>query len=464
MGLSIGLDTAISGLRAMQLAIDTAAHNVANADTQGYSRQEVVFRAIPPVQDRNSAPNAPLRMLGMGVDSGRIRRLRDTLLDVQYRDAHRIHEQYHAEATALGQAEVILNEPSDQGLQQLMAGFFNTFRDLTSRPESIAARAAAVEQGATLAASFNRAGQMLVSQRSDLDASIEVKVTEINKLAGELAELNKQIRMASVSGVSANDLMDRRDVVLDELAGLAGVTVQNGADDTVDVYLGARALVSGTTVDALAAVPDPLNANLRQVVWASDSAASGITSGEIAGILKSRDVHVTGLLNALDELAQAIIAGVNAHHQNGTGLDGTTGLDFFTGTGALDVAVNQTLRDEPGKLGIADAIDEPGNANTARLIAGVQNELLLGGGTTTVEDFYRATVATLGVNSQQAMLQRDNQDLLARHIDTARQSVMGVSLDEEMTNLMKGQHAYQAVAKVISTVDEILDTLINRTA
>lgn len=154
---------------------------------------------------------------------------------------------------------------------------------------------------------------------------------------------------------------------------------------------------------------------------------------------------------------------MNARHQSGYGLNGATGLNFFTGSGAADIAVNPTLRGSPESLAASDAPNEPGNPNTARAIAAVQDALLMNGGTATLDDYYRATVAALGVSASQAEAQMNGQEAVLKHIDAERQSVMGVSVDEEMSNLIKFQRAYQAAARVISTVDEMLDTLINRT-
>ena len=251
MGLSVGLDTAVTALRAHQLAIDTAAHNVANADTEGYSRQEVAFRAVPPAKQRYNVRGNPQQELGLGVDSGRIRRLRDVLLDTQYRDVRKSRDEFNAEAAALSQAEVTLNEPSDQGLQALLTRFFNGFRDLATQPESVAARAATVEQGATLAAALNRTASMLNAQRTDLDASLDVKIEEINAKAREIADLNAQIRIISVAGGTSNDLHDRRDLLIDQLSGLAGVTIETKANDVVDVSIGGRRLVDDVTVNQI---------------------------------------------------------------------------------------------------------------------------------------------------------------------------------------------------------------------
>lgn len=463
MPLSIGLDTAVSAVRAMQLAIDTAAHNVANADTDGYSRQEVVLRAVPPVRSKWVSPGVPLQQLGLGVESSRIRRIRDVLLDTQYRDVRGPGEEYQARAAALQQTETILNEPSDNGLQAQMTKLFGSFQDLASQPESVAARAATVEQGVTFAATFNRASVLLTNQRADLNASVDLKVAEVNVQAREVATLNGEIRKLTIAGGTANDLYDRRDLVLDQLAGVAGATFETAADGSVNVLIGTRKLVDNVTVDALTTQPDPLNGNMKKVVFSTDSGAATLRTGALKAIIDTRDGAVAGVLSSLNTLAGAVITAVNAVHQTGYGLNNATGLTFFTGTTAGDIGVNATLRASPQSLATSDASNEPGNPNVARAIAGVANALLMNGGTTTAGDSYRAVVASLGVNTQQAVALSENQDVLVRQIDAARQSVAGVSIDEEMTNVMKGQRAYQAAARVITAVDEMLDTLINRT-
>jgi flagellar hook-associated protein 1 FlgK len=463
MSLSISLDTGVSALRAAQVDLDTTSHNIANIDTVGYSRQEVEFQAVPPAQSKFSSPGVPLQEIGLGVDAGTIRRIRDGLLDVQYRDVRQLDDDYQARSTALKQAEVTLNEPSDQGLQAQLTSFFNSFRDLASQPESIAARSTAVAQGNTLAAAFNRTSMLLTTQRGDLDTSLDVKVSEVNEKAQEVVDLNSQIRTAINSGNTANDLMDRRDLLLDDLAGLAGATSQPGDNGTVDVLIGGRKLVDSTKTvpDLLATQPDPTNNNLKKIVFSSDNASAGITGGEINGIIVARDVHVTGLINNLDQLAQTLITAVNGAHSAGYGLDNTTGLPFFSGSSAATIGVNATLQTNPEKLATSDASGEPGNANVAQAIAGVQNQLLMSGGTATIDDSYRGMVSNLGVASQAAQAQATNENSLMQHLDTSRQSVMGVNLNDKTTNLMKAQHTYEAAARVITTADGMLDTLIN---
>jgi flagellar hook-associated protein 1 FlgK len=458
MAISVSLNIGVTGLMAQQTAMDTASHNIANASTDGYSRQTVDYQALPPPINALPGQNN-----GLGVIVSNIYRQRDVLLDGQFRQTNALDQQYTAQSSALQQLQATLNEPGSNGIQAQLSAFFNSFTDLSSQPESMAARAAAVQQGQTLATSFNRLSNLLTQQRSDLDSSVTSLVTQVNSDATQVASLNAQIQVALVSGGSPNDLMDQRDLLLDKLSGLAGTTSALQSDGSVTVTLGGQTLVAGNTSNALTTVPDPANNNLQKVVWQATNTAATVSSGQIAGVITARDVNVTGMMTNLDSVASTVITAVNAAHSAGFGLDNSTGLPFFTGASAGTIGVNATLAANPQKVATSDTSGQPGNPNTATAIAGVEHALLMSGGTATISDYYNTTVATLGVSAQQAQALQQNQDTLVKQVDGQRQSVAGVSLDEEMTNLEKAQHAYQAAAQVIQISDTMLDTLINHT-
>lgn len=468
MGLSVSLDTGITGLRAAQYEMDTAAHNVANANTDGYSRQDVQLAAVPPPFTQFNGPGNPISQIGLGVRLQQVRRDRDQLLDTQYRDIRGLNDQYQAQANALQEAENTLNEPGDQGIGAQITNFFNAFRDLTSQPESLAARSAAVQSGATLAAAFNRESTLLTQQRTALDQSLDVDVSNVNSMAQQIASLNVQIQQAVVAGGTANDLMDQRDLLLDNLAGMVGATSQAGANGAVDVIVGGHKLIDSTKPLANAVDPlqrtntPPLTNGFNTITWTSDGTAANIGTGTVKGTIDARDVNVSGLINNLNTLAGGFINAINAAHSAGYGLDNTTGLNFFTGTDAATIGVNQTLVTNPEKLATSDQPNEPGNPNAANTIIGVQSAMLFNGGTANVNDSYNSIVSGLGVNAAQAQNLATNQQTLLQHIDTSRQSVMGVSIDEEMANMMKAQHSYEAAARVITASDSMLDTLINK--
>jgi flagellar hook-associated protein 1 len=229
------------------------------------------------------------------------------------------------------------------------------------------------------------------------------------------------------------------------------------------VMIGTRKLVDGISVDQLVGVPNPLNNNFRRVAFTSDNATATGLAGGAGAIVTARDSDIAGIIQSINDVASALITAVNAYHRTGYGLDGVTGRDFFAGADASTIDLNPQLVDHPERFAAANVANEPGNTEVARLIAGVQYERVLSGNTVTIDDAYRTAVARLGVAAQQANQRADNQDALTRNLSMARQSVAGINVDEEMLNLQKGQHAYQAAARVITTVDEMLDTLINRT-
>lgn len=460
MSISVSLNTGVTGLMAAQTAMDTASHNIANASTDGFSRQRVDFQAIPPPLSAYSG--MPGQNIGLGVDATNISRIRDLLLDGQYRQTNALDQQYTAQSSALQQLQALINEPGDTGLQAQLANFFNAFRDLSGQPESLAARSAAIQQGQTLATAFNRVHNLLVQQRQDLDTGVVSLVAQVNSDAQQIAALNAQIKIAMVSGAQPNDLMDQRDLLLDKLAGLAGTVSTIQPDGSVTVTLGGQTLVAGNTANLLATVPDPSNNNLSKIIWQATSAPATVPSGQIAGTLAARDGDVKQMINNIDALASNLISAVNAAHSAGYGLDNSTGLPFFNGTDASTIAVNPTLVSSPQSLATSDQPNQPGNGNAATNIANVQSALIMSGGTATLDDFYRTAVANLGVATQQAQTLQKNQDALVKQIDNQRQSVAGVSIDEEMTNLQKAQHAYEAAARVVEISDSMLDTLINR--
>ncbi len=468
MALSVSLDTGVTGLRAAQYEMDTAAHNIANANTDGYSRQDVQLAAVPPPFTQFNGPGNPISQIGLGVQLQQVRRDRDQLLDTQYRDIRGLNDQYQAQANALQEAENTLNEPGDQGIGAQITNFFNAFRDLTSQPESLVARSAAVQSGATLAAAFNRESTLLGQQQSALDQSLNVDVSNVNSMAQQVAALNVQIQQAVVAGGTANDLMDQRDLLLDNLSGMVGASSQAGANGSVDVIVGGHKLVDSTKPLASAVDPlqrtntPPLTNGFDTITWTSDGTAANITTGTVKGTIDARDINVTGLINNLNTLAGGFISAINTAHSAGYGLDNATGLNFFTGTDAATIGVNQTLVSNPEKLATSDQPNAPGNPNAANTIIGVQGALLFNGGTANVNDSYSSIVSSLGVNAAQAQNLATNQQTLLQHIDTSRQSVMGVSIDEEMANMMKAQHSYEAAARVITASDSMLDTLINK--
>ncbi len=462
MGLSVSLDIATSALRAQQLGVDVVSHNIANVNTPGFSRQELQLASeVSPLtgaQGRDSRLGQP----GMGVNASEIRRIRDQFLDFQVREVLHSFGRFNAEAGALERAEVIFNEPSEGGLSNLLADFWNAWRELSNAPESTAARANVMAGSQTLVAAARQVHDQLRRLQSGLNGQVVLEVSEVNTLARQIAELNEQIVRVQVTGNNASDLQDQRDLRLDQLSRLVDTTVSERTDGAVSVVVAGQELVSGSVVNTLTTQVEPTNLGYRSVRWTADNAAAALSSGEVYGLLQARDVGVATTINDLNTLIATVITQVNSVHQAGFGLDNTTAEDFFTGADAADIGINPTLVADVNKIGAASGLNLPGDASNALAIADLQFALTMNAGTATMGDFYNAAVGRLGASIVEARSIADNQRFLRDHLETLRESVAGVSLDEEMTNLIKFQRAFEAAARLITVVDSMLETLINR--
>lgn len=450
-----GLDLAYRALLTQQTALDVTNHNVANANTPGFSRQAVEMVTTVPYTMPGMNRSAQAGQLGTGVMIGRIDRLRDSFLDLQYRTE--VGNQRQAEVTrdALEEVEVVLNEPSDSGISSLLGQFFSSWQDLTNDPTDTATRAAVIQRSAGLATAFNRSSQRLSAIQTDLNNTVSFRVTEINNYASQIASLNTQIVQIEVSGQRANDFRDRRDYLLDQMSGLVQVASAENPDGSLNVTIGGHAYVTIGTVDNLTTTPTGPG-GLLQVRFTSDSALTTLGNSELNGIIQARDVNLPGYMTKLDAVVGDLITAVNGLHTTGYGLDGVTGRAFFTGTTAATMAVSATISADPQRIGAASAAGQAGNSAIALAIAQLRSTMV-----PTSEASYSSLITGLGVDSQTNRNLTDNQTLLVQLIERRRQQVSGVSLDEEAVQMVRYQRAYEAAARLITAYDEMLDKLIN---
>ncbi|MDA1241229.1 MAG: flagellar hook-associated protein FlgK [Chloroflexi bacterium] len=450
MAISIGMNSAVRALLAQQQAMDVIAHNVANVNTPGYSRQVVRLAAVAPGD----------LGVGNGVEMVGIERVRNMFVDFQWRaEAHSAGE-YSARASSLRMAELALGEPGDNGLMAAMDGFFNAWRDLANAPEQSAARSAVVQAGETLAFTSRRIARSFTDIRGDADTRVAGAAGEVNALAREVAALNLRIITVRATGDPASDLSDQRDVALDRLSQLSDVRVMHHESGQIDVFVGGRALVQGATANVIETQRNAANHDYVDLVWASDGADVRVASGEIGGLLHQRDVDLPARLADLDTLVAQLIADVNAVHAAGFALDGvTTGTAFFSGTGASDVGVDGALSADLSLLATAALAASPGDGDNATALAALQGTPSLTGGSETYGAYFTGVVTRLGVSVRDAQGVSRAQTLTLSHLEQLRQSVAGVNLDEEMVNMVQFQRGYQAAAQVIQKIDEMLDHL-----
>lgn len=594
-GLFNTLNISKRGINVMQAGLNVTSHNISNASRSDYTRQRIRVQASSPLTTIGSAGQ-----IGTGAQVEMVERVRNTFLDYQIRNENSALADVNVRQNVLAEIEKLVNESGDVGLSKMFDKFFDSWQELSKNPSDINARTIVLQEAANMTDEFNRIYNELQESKNDINDTIKNSVVEVNSILNEINELNQKIQETSLMGNQPNDFLDRRDMLLDELSGKLGISIDtkknNGINVTSkDINLGN--LVSNkntendlrlTFVESIEtgggdfpkdvtityyknndstnpnnkvelvikdmtsenfksleknrvilsnqegiAVDSTGNAITSQEIDNSNFSSLSLSSGELGGLQKSH-VEIDSFTNQINQLAKALVFSVNAIHsgQSSATSGGTFGHDtlpFFVNSSvaqydadgnlknSLDVAngeaeinagnisINKELLEEPLKLkvrendhmfqdGTKNNLDGQGNGERALAIASLRetlfnisdigktinsradffdqtkggsefsnNGLSIGDSSKgiKIESQYKNVVTTLGIKSQEASREADNFEDLVYNLEISRMSVSGVSLDEEMSNLITFQHAYNASAKVISTVDKLLDVIIN---
>jgi flagellar hook-associated protein 1 len=451
-GLSIGL----SALFAQRRGLEVTGQNIANAGTAGYTRQRVglVSDGGPVVPAFHSRWNGA----GAGVSVQDVQRLRNVFLESRGILEKGNEAQLRAAATTLSRVEDVLGEPGDAGIATMLAEFWSGFDDVANRPTDLAARTQLLERASTLAAGLNKAASRLEAQWLAARAEVQGLAQDVDATATTVAELNRAIGAATAAGLSPNDLADQRDVLVQRLAEMTGATVRAGDAGTVDVFLGGTALVRGSESTALGAVQGPTVLTTPpgtvRLAW-FDGTPVGAVGGTAGGLLAGLNAVLPSYAAGVREVAQALVDVVNAQHALGRDLDGATGGPLLAlADGRLEVAVT-----DPRRLAAAHGSTTGASADGRNALALAE----LGERPDAPDAVYRALVVRLGVESQTATRRVTVQTEISRQVDAAREAEAGVNLDEEMANMIAYQKAYEGAARYLTAVDQLLDTLVNRT-
>jgi flagellar hook-associated protein 1 FlgK len=455
-GPNVGLEIGKSALLAEQLMLNITGNNIANVNTPGYSRQR-------PILSTNLSLKLPFGMVGTGVDAIGVQQYRSVFVDQQYRVENQKLGKLSLMNQSWQQVESIFTEPQDTSLSANLDQFWTSWQDLANDPTSDAARTAVREQGSILVNSFHHLSQQLSDFRKSLDTDITSLVDQVNSMSTELAQLNQSISSAELGGTKANDLRDKRDYIIDQLSQLVDVSVTEKPTGDVTVYLGSMALVDGSSHLDLATRVENEDSIVKHVVFLKGTGTNlENTGGKLEGLIEARDIVAVDQQNKLDILANGLAKAVNQVHNAGYGANGTTGIDFFSSetTGAADIELDGRILQDTGLIA-AGGINSSGDNSVALAIAGLKDQSTLKGGQSTFNDYYNSIIGEIGLKSKESDDLQKNQEALLAQLDNSKQSVEGVSLDEEMANMIQYQHAYEAAARLISTMDSILDTLIN---
>ena len=544
------------GMMAQQKAIQVTAHNLANVNTKGYSRQEVIFEEGMPL---NSGPGQS----GTGVNAATIQRKFDSFLEGQLTDSRETLGNLDVQKNAVSKIEDLFYESTGTGINELLSQFFNSMHDLSANPAGTAERSSIIFRADALSDTINSVYSSLEQVQKDMNSQVRQAVTDINNIASQIASINVEINRAEVNGQNANDFRDMRGRLLNELAEKIDIQYFEDNSGQITVIAGGMAtIVEKGNSWALDTKSDPDNYGYYDVVYSPDSnnllnLTDSISNGRIKGFLTIRDSETGDAMDELDRLAASIASEVNQAHRAGYGLDGSTGTSLFspsfeagdvlsqdvgsiralstnTGTGNLTITIDDpsalkynnydltfsggnytlvnkstnasstgvysdpssftfeglsvtisgsfatgdkysisahknTAKDirvaigtsETDKIAAATAAtDNRGDNRNSLAIAQLQDELTIDGNSS-FGSYYGSIVGRIGVKAQSINNQYAAQEFSSEQLSNMRESVSGVSIDEEMANLMKYQHAYEASARLLSIGDELMQTLLD---
>ncbi|NHM29968.1 flagellar hook-associated protein FlgK [Neobacillus terrae] len=501
----MGLETARRGMFTQQSALYTTGQNVANASTPGYSRQRVNFSQTEPYPGAGmNMPQLPGQM-GTGVKADSVQRIRESFLDVQYRNENNKLGYWQTRADSMDKMESIMNEPSDSGLSTVMDQFWQSLQDLAVDPTNSGARSVVRQRGEAVSETFNYLYSSLSTVKQDQNDQIDVTVKEINSITYQLDQVNKQIGSVEPHGLLPNDLYDERDRLIDQLSSLVNIKVEyepskGNADPKAEGTATVKLINdSGSELGILlgGSSSNQLNVNYNGVDGSVKTISIGSTnidfsnlnsSGKLSALIESYGYESNGsetgvyskMLNDLDNLAFTFAMEFNDVHSKGLSPNEiasgkTEEIPFFSGATPTDVQKGYAAR-----IGLSDQINasldniataggtDPtkatlGDSTNITALANVINQKLeySPNQMSDFRNYYQNVIGGMAVISQEATRLAANTSSLQQSVDQKRQSVSSVSLDEEMTNMVQFQHAYNASARMITIQDEMLDKIIN---
>ncbi len=497
-----GLNIAMQGLYTSQKALDITNHNINNVNTPGYSRQVGDQKASRPMGLYDGTG-----MIGTGAEITSVNRVRDDFLDFKFWSENIAYGEWDTKRIAMEELEAVFNEPSDSGFTTVIDDFYAGLQELSKDPSNEATRALVKQTGVSITKYFNTTASRIQKLIKNNNDAVKMKAEEINSYAHQIRDINELIYKAELDGNVANDLRDQRTLLVDELSKIVDIqasevvvgNLQTGQEDRrFQVTLNGAFLVNHFNSSDLEVYEN--TDNVYGVRWLDSQNELNPKGGELKAYMDVRDGdgssgQYKGLPFYMEKMntfarnfAKAFNEGIMrngqkeyAGHAGGIGLDGSTGIRFFsfddqstadfmaTGTTvdarydkmtAANITISSDIADDILKIAAASVGGEPGNnGNVDELIDLRHDSSMFAEGT--AEDYLKSLIATMGIDAQQAIRMSDNQENIINQIENNRLSISGVSIDEEMANMVKFQQAYNASAKMIAVINEIYDVTIN---
>ena len=470
MASSFGsINTALTSLYAQRRALDVTGQNIANANTEGYTRQRVDMQAQ--VGSIKPAMFAQTDGLGTGVAVSDVQRLRDQYLENRGRTEHGNQAFLTRQTAAYTEIEDTFAEPGSTALQAQMHDMWNAWSDVANNPQLPSARAALIQQSNTVADGLNYAHEALAGQWQEGRKQLAAYTDEVNTAAKTIAKLNESIVHAKATGVSVNELEDQRDLQVLSLSKLTGATASLRPNGAMDVFVGNSTLVSEFSTRALEVVGavrlDDQGGDPVTLQWTDTKTAAG-AGGTMGAMNETLTTIIPDISAKLDEVAKALADKVNKAHAAGFSKDGSTNLNFFESktsepisAGTIKVAIS--LPDKVATSKTTGTIDGSVAAKIAQTVVPADEIDPLDPPGPSPDLLYQSLIGEIGVAAQASSRRTEIQATVTEQVDAAREAQSGVNLDEEMTNLLTYQRGYEAASRVLTTIDSMLDQLINRT-
>jgi flagellar hook-associated protein 1 len=464
IGLFAVLNMAARSMDVQQAGIEVTGQNLSNVNNPNYSRQ------VLNISTSLSVPTN-IGIEGTGVQATGVQQIVSQVVNSQIQAENSASSYWQTQQQALQFAQADLGQQissasststdSSQGIASALSGFFNEMQNLSTQPSSLSERQVLVGTASTLASQFNQVSQQIGSLTSQLNNQLSTDVTNGNQLLSDIASLNGQIATAKVNtGTSPNDLIDLRQEKIEDLSNLTNISVAPQTNGTVNISIGGVQMVSGVNVtDTM----QDYDAGGGQMLVKATTAGTPLTltGGSIAGEIDARDGTVATLSSNLNTLASQLISSVNAIHESGFSLTGSTNAPFFTGSDAGDIAVNPDLVNNPALIQASGVAGNTGDNTIALQMAQLANQINPGLNNQTFSQSYDGTVAALGQSLSSADNEVSDQQTVQQMLQQQRSSISGVSLVEEMGNVSTFQNAYEASAHLMSTVDQMLQALLS---
>lgn len=453
-----------------QTALQTVSHNVANKNTEGFSRQRVDLQAAEPT-------GLGKNRIGNGARVTSVSRTNNQFIEKQVEQEGNVLGNKDSKAQMLGRVEQVFNEQMNKGLNKFMGEFFNSFREMSNSPENLSLRNLVKESADFMANDFKRVHGQLTKIQGEADFEITAEVAQVNGITREIAQLNEKIQSIEINGRGANDERDRRDLLIKQLSEKANIKYGESTDGVLTITIGSTGvLVAGTEQRDMFVAPSAAregkrDGNVDIFYKPSDTShpvtlTTQIKGGRLGGLLEVRDKFINETLGNLNELAYTIAEKVNQAHRLGYDRYNNKGENLFEvkngrEDAAASIEVTDRVKQNAGFIVSAAQPNSPADNRIANLISSMQYEKALANGESTVDDFYSNIVGNVGINANRANSEYESQKGIVDQLKNIRESISGVSLDEETTKMIEYQKSFDASARLIRTADQMMDTVLN---